>query len=554
MTRAYQYFLSIVAIVTLLAPLQVAAQEDRITEEDIKLEELFIEGLAKRMEGDQEKAMEIFQEIASKDRRNHTVLYEIARIQKRNEKEIEALQTIDRAIRIAPENIWYHLFKAGVQETMGDYLGAAETQSMVVALDPQNSRHYFRMADNYLRVNRVQEALGALETLYQKNGSFEELHQRRYDIYRNTGQLNLAVEEIKSLIRLFPENTEYLYMLANYAQLSGNQKEAERLFKMILTIDPDDARAQLAVASSSKSEDSSEIEYLEGLKPLFANPEAQLDPKIIELIPFVEQLAANPNTELSLTLLDLVGALEKAHKSEAKIHALKGDILQLSGNQSKAISEYQKAIKLDKSVFTVWEQLLYLLAEEGDYEEMYETSEDALDVFPNQVRLWIFNAKALIGLKKQKDALNALDQARFMATGQTALLQEIGALRGAILFHQGLHQEAIKIFEETISINPGNLPVITKFAFYLSTEAAQLEEGKTQLVHQMKSAPNHPLLIGTLAVIHYLQNQSEEALVLLKTLTPNTPPTDKLINLIQSNTKAGEVTQFWRTVLEGGAS
>jgi len=554
MTIAYQSIFSIILAFVLMSTSEISAQDNRMSEEDIKQEELFIEALSKRMEGDTEKALEIFQGIASKDRRNHTVLYEIARIQKKSDKEMEAIQTIDRAIRIDSENIWYHLFKAGVQEMIGDYIGAAETQTSVIQLDPYNSRHYFRKADNYLRVNKVQDALNALADLENKNGSFEELHQRRYDIYRNSGQISLAVNEIYSLLQLFPANTEYLYMLANHMNLSGQGAKADSLFQIILQLDPDDARAQLALASAYKSGNSSDVEYLTGLKKLFANPEAQLDPKIIELIPFVEKLTTQPDPDLGSRLIELMESIEKAHPKEAKVHALKGDILQLSSKRSEAISEYKKALKLEKGVFTVWEQILYLQTEAGDFEDMYETSEDALDIFPNQARLWVFSAKALRGLKQYPNALNSLDQAQMMASGQTPLLQEIAAIRGAILFDQGKSGEAYKSFDEAVALNPENIAIVSRQAFYKALTPTQTEAAGKQLSSMLNKNPNHPLLVGTFSVINLLLDKQEEALASIENYKNKDTPLARLYSLIENKADINQILQFWKSVLEGGAS
>lgn len=545
-----------VGIVSLVIMSQTSAQEVRITEEEIRLEQSYIEALTMKMDGDLEAALKAFEEIASKERRNHAVLYEIARIQKKLEREEDALQTIDRALRLESDNLWYLGFKAELQELMGNYAGAIETFNSIINIEPYNSGYYFRKTENFLRLGKPADAIITLDELLEEIGSTEEIHQRRYDIFRNMGEFEKATEELEALLNIFPGNTEYLYMLATHYKQEGLSRESDSLYALILEIDPSDAKAQLALSGQQKL-NSGDTEYLLGLQKLFENDRADLDPKILELIPFVEKLTEKEDPKLAEALLKMVSYLETTHKDEAKVFALKADIQQLSGDSEGAILSYRKALQLEKGIYSVWEQLLYLLYEKGEFEALYKLSEEALDVYPNQIRVWIFNAKALRGLKRNKEALNSLEQAGFMAIGQDFINQEILSTRAAIQHDMGDLDESRKTFNEALSIIPDNQLVIARMAFYMAKNDSSTADAEELLNKNLKLFPNSPILTGTLALVQFKLGQKENAVQLLTGLNGQQVMDSRLQNLedrIQAGTDIKDLFEYWKVMLEGGPS
>src|SRR5690606_35963543 len=122
--------------------------------------------------------------------------------------------------------------------------------------------------------------------------------------------LDDANEEIYKLRRLYPDNKEYIYMLATYQKQKGNNQLADSLSKEILKIDPSDARATLALAQNSAKK-TDDVAYLRSLKPLFSNTQSNLDVKIIELIPYVEKLNEKYDPAISSELIALAEILAK---------------------------------------------------------------------------------------------------------------------------------------------------------------------------------------------------------------------------------------------------
>ena len=538
-----------------LVNVSLQAQENRITEEDINAEQAFIEALALRMNGQPDKALQKLEELANQDRRNPDLLYEIARIQIGKEQYNEALITIERAIRLDGDQVWYRELKVGILELLQNYVGAVAELDMLIELQPYHTELYFRKCEHLLQLNNPTAALKTLDDLISKLGLYEQAHQRKYDIYRNVGDLNKAAEELKSLLIIEPRNTEYLFLLASHYNQIGNKQEAQKLYEQILSIDPSNARATLALNNADKNK-MGDVAYLKSLQSLFNDQAAELDPKIIELIPFVEKLGANSDKELPMTLLEMVDILDRVHKKEAKVAAIKGDILQYSGDADGAIEAYQNALKLSKKVFAVWEQLMLLQLDRADFSSLLTTSEDALDYFPNQPKVWILHSKAHRGLKDFDNALFALEQALIMAVGQQKMQQEILCLKAAIWYDKGNKVKAEELFDEALKLNPENAHTLSKKMLYLALDPATYQKAKDIASSFSKKSNVSPLLRGTYAIVLYKQDKTA-AIQYLQTAPPSNPQESSLLyieELMRNNILYEELIKIWKFVVEGGPS
>lgn len=496
--------------ILILTGFATAAQPVRISEEEINIEKQFIEAYTFSLFAEYDKAENLFLEILKNDKRNAAVYFELAKISLKKEDPEKALQNIDNAIRFEADNYYYLLFKVDLLEQNGRYQEAALLCDELIRIQKEDPDIFYRKVDNLVRISKYEEALTTLNGLETTFGSYEELHQRKYDLLRNMGRLEEANDEIYKLHKLYPDNTEYLYMLATYQKQKGNKQLSDSLSREILRIDPSDARATLALAQNS-TKNADDVTYLQSLKPLFSNTQSNLDVKIIELIPFVEKLNEKYDPAINAELIVLAEILAKTHQKEAKVFSLTGDIYNLSNNHSEAIKAYKSALSLDKSTFTVWEQLMELQFITRDANGLFNTTENALDLFPNKISVWIMNARAYSLLGKFKEARSGYEQALAMSGQNMRLRQEIHAQIGSTYFQEGNAAAAEKEFDSARKIQnlPPELTVLQ--ADHLILGKINIPKADTLIKAALVNYPGHPLLLAAKARIELSKQQLDKA-------------------------------------------
>ena len=390
------------------------AQKSRMSEADIKLETKYLEGYAAQMSGDSEKAEGIYKAILDVDSKNDATMYQLARLyclSKRNDKALDLIKT---AIALNAQNPWYKVLLADIYQKYGKNREAADIYGQLVKLTPDNYDNYMQWAYLLGLAGDAKEAIKAFDALEKRTGVQESIARQKHSLYLVLDDSKKAAKELQKLIDSDPSDVSHYQLLAEYYQRIGDTEKAKEVFQKILVIAPNDVQATLALAQSKKV-DNQDVAYINSLVPIFQNKTLALDKKIMELIPYVNKVAEKRDKTLADALLGVIRTLDEAHPNEAKIYAIQADVLYQTGQLSEAAALYKKTLSLNKKVYAVWEQLMYIQLETKDFDGLLKTSDEAMDLFPNQGNAFYMNGLALNTKAKYDDALNNLQQALLMA-------------------------------------------------------------------------------------------------------------------------------------------
>ncbi|MCC6414105.1 MAG: tetratricopeptide repeat protein [Saprospiraceae bacterium] len=403
----------------LIAQNTIGGQAKIVPEAEVERQSLFVNAEKERMLGKHDKAMELYQKFLYDNPANDAAWYSLARTQYVMKDLVGAQESIAKAAKLQPANEWYAIFQADLFEQTGRTKDAVRIYEDLTRRYPQTAEFYQRLAYLAVLSGDPQGGLKALDKLEKLTGITEETASKKHVIYVGMGDMKKATAELVRLCEAYPAETDYKHRLAEFYETIGNKDAARQTYEQILRINPDDPIAKLAVVAKAKS--SSDAAHLASLKPLFADPRVSLDAKIKEILPYFEKLEKTNDQELVTNLLELGSLLEKAHADDPKAWSLSGDLYFYANRIDEALAKYQQCIKLNPSVFSVWENTLDILDRQGKTDELYKTAEQAIDAFPNQPRAYYYYAKASNTKGRYDDALNQLEQAMLMSGNQPAL-------------------------------------------------------------------------------------------------------------------------------------
>ena len=457
----------------LFAPTVLPAQKGTVSEAEIKIQEIFLDGNREKLLGNWDKAAEKFREVLTQDKQNDAAAYELARV-------YEALKDMDKAIVSAknaetwnPENKWYKMYLAELYQKTNKDKDAAAVYEKLVKSDPRNGEYYFKWAYFLVRAGQPDGAIKVYDELEKMLGLNDEVIRHKHTLYVGMGDYKKASKELEKLIDAFPDKTAYRHLLATFYEQIDEKAKAKAEYEKILVIDPDDARAKIALAEKEKGRD--DIGFLNSLKPVFENPNVNIDVKITEILPYVNRLADNGDRQLGNTLLGLTSILERVHPNTAKAFSVLGDVLYYTGQQDKALEKYKKTLELDDTVWLVWEQILYIHAENKNWPELVKTSEKALDIFPNQAMAQYFNGLGYNNTDEARDAVSSLQQALLMSGKNARLRYDIFNELGKAYFHLKQYAKSDEAFEEALQLNPNEPNVLKNYSYCLAARPSAAE-------------------------------------------------------------------------------
>jgi tetratricopeptide (TPR) repeat protein len=458
---------------TLAAQVSNQATAVRMSEADIQLQDKYLSGMVQYQLGKLDGAAKLFQEVLQKNPKCDACAFQLARVYTEMKDNQKALEYAKQAVTIDAKNKWYKMALAESYEKSNKDKEAAEVYKAIIEqnlFDNDYSREiYFRLTFCYVRMSDPNKALKILDDMEKKTGYAEDITTKKVTIYEALGDNKKAAIELKKLADKFPHDIGYQQLAAEYFQKLGDKNIANEFYQRILKIDPSNSKALLATATATKPNASgngsnSDIEYLNSLKDLFKKSDIKIDDKIKTFLPYAQKIAEGKNKALAAVGLELAQIIETAHPTEAKSYSLTGDMLYYNGKVAEAIEKYKKCTQINKSVYAVWEQLLYAQEELGLYADMLKTSEQALDLFPSQASAFFFNGLANEKKGNLSDAVASLEQAVMMSSKKPALKHDVFVELGVTHAKAKTYDKAEKAFEDALKLNNKSSIAMIKYA------------------------------------------------------------------------------------------
>ncbi len=535
------------------------AQTERVTAEEINIQKVFIEANKNKILGAYDEAERLFKEVLDKDKQNHTAAYELSRVYVAKNDYARALENANLALRINDSIPWYHVLKADILEARQEYAKAMEVYGKLTEMQPDEAYYYEHLAEIQEKVSLPEEALETLDRYETVFGIIEPVIRRKFDLLNELGRPEEALAQVDKLIRIYPDELDYRHLAAAYARQVGLDDRANRYYAEILRIDPNDGKANVAMASTFKT-GADDLTYLASIHTIIRNPSINVDAKVQELIPYVEKIMEKRDPALEETLFALLTDLEKNHPHDAKVFAIFGDYYNATDQLAKAREAYEKTLAIDDGVFPVWEQLISILASQRDWNTLTRTTETAMDVFPNQGSIYFYNG---IGYQMKDDYLeaeNAFSQALIMSGRDQVMTYKTLVQLAEVYQALSKYKKADEAFEKALGINGEAFPALNGYAYALALRKDRLEKAASLVEKALQARPESVRGRITKGLILLHTGSPSEARQLLESTEQDAGPDelpllyDHLGDAFLALDEAETAVLFWQRALDAGSN
>ncbi|SEQ75734.1 tetratricopeptide repeat protein [Neolewinella agarilytica] len=400
---------------TLFSSLLLAQMTKSQTPAGLKNEGSFIEAKREALLGKTTEAIGLFKELAEMEPDNDAIQFELGRLQYGEGNTNDAINHLRKAYATRPNEV-YAAFLAELYQASGQHREGAALFAGLIKKNPAREDFYLERAAFLVRAQDIRGAIASYNQLEDRIGVNAELARRKHALYLGQGDQKRAEKELTALVAAQPDNLAHRHLLAGYYQSQGDAGKARKTYQEILSIQPADVRAQLAMQEVGNKPAAAADD--DKLLALLGRADVDIDLKVGKLLPLVQQVASTQDAMLGQRAMRLAAELRRVHPDEAKAAAIEGDLYFHTGQLDKAAEAYIATIELDDTVYPVWEQLLATLYLDNQISELRKYAEDALDVYPNRPAVYVHYA---IGeaLRADFDEANSLlSQASLMVSGQ----------------------------------------------------------------------------------------------------------------------------------------
>ena len=513
--------------------------------------ELFHEGLRTKQRRQYENAITIFEACISQNKKDDAAYFALSELYGYTNQKEKSISALEKAVELDPKNDYYIQDLAIKYLATNDYKKAGETYEKLLKTNPRNPEWLINYSECLLKSNRLKDAFETLEQLQRALGETPEIYIEKYKVKRYLHEDKQAEQILLHAIEKFPSENELLAQLIDFYFETKNDDAAIKLLFKVAESDPKNGNVHLTLAQYYLERDDKPNTYKE-LKLAFECPEISLDTKTKSISYFFEKQA-----KLDLQVVELAQQLTLDYPKEAKVFTLLGDIQSKNGKDTLALKSYHRAVELDPSRYSIWEEVVIMEYEFQQYEQLHNDCKKAIEFFPTKSKLYLLAGVSANQLKKYSEAIEVLEIGKEYTGKNQELKAEFYAQLGQAYFKNKQHKEANESYETAVNLAPTNQLNLNNYAYYLANEKMDLEKAERMIKEVLVVSPNDHHFLDTYGWVLFQLGKYTEALTTFQQAQKFTQKEPLILEHIgDCQFKLGNINEainFWKLAQEKGS-
>ncbi len=486
----------------------------QLTGDDIlKAESTLIEAEKQLILENYTKAYDLFLLAKDLNPQSGAVSYKLSEVMVKNGDTEKGLEYIDEAIELDPQNKYYYIYKAEILKLVNDFDGAAEVYEILVNDLEGNKDYLYDLASIYQFQNEWDKALDTYNRIEVEFGQSFELLSEKQKIYLRQNDMQSFMRDWNKFLEEHPYDPAYILDYTNTLIANSLFEEATKWLAVVRERFPENDRVYLLLSEMERQK-GNKVEGLALLKEPFKS-------RVIDAELKVQMLGRYIGSSDSLVLLQLddrVNELVEYHPDSYRVLAFAGDYYLEKQNSTRALDHYIKAVEISPDNYSVWQNIMNLEADAGNYDSLLVHSDRALEYFPNQSIFYYFNGFANYVKENHKRAAYSLEQGKKYTTDPGLLTIFYGQL-GDVYHSLGDHTKSDAAYESALENDPMNFHVLNNYSYYLSLRETNMERAKSMSEKLVNKNPNNGTYLDTYGWVLYVMGEYKAAEKVLKKAT-----------------------------------
>ncbi len=540
-----------------VAKAAVNKPENELSEQKQKeFEYLFVEAMKQKMFGDAQKAIQLLSSCLDIDPKSSAAMYELANIHAANNDFTSASLLLEKAISLNPENVWYKRLLAQIYQQTRRFADAVTIYNDLLKDDPDNIEMLYTKAILQSNAQQFADAIATYNVMEKETGINEQISVAKQQLYIQLGETDKAFNEIKRLINFNPDEPKYYGLLADLYMNQGDTVKALENYNKILEMDPDNGFVHFSLANYYISTGDIEKSYEETKKGFSSNG---IDIK--QKLQLYVLLTSNRDKSLLTPEKEdeLIQILLKKHPDEYMVYAIYAESLIKQQKLAEARAALKKALNLHSNDYQLWEHLMFLDNDLQKWNELYDDSKKVVELFPNQPQGYLLHAVACIQLEKYKETVTIIDEGIDFIVDNQPLKGQFFMLKGEAVYKLNKKEEAFKLFDKAVQLDPQNYIAMNNYAYYLSLDGGDLNKAEKMSGKVVEHFPNNATYLDTYAWVLFKKGEYSLAKFYMESAIKNDSENNATLlehygDILFKAGQPNDAVKFWKKAKNNGGN
>ncbi len=479
-----------------------------------KFDYIFQEAMRQKLANKYDAAIDLFDYCRQLDPYSGAVLYELSELYRYVKNDSLAIQSLEFACKLYPENYWYKnkLVSFYLEQRRTDE--ALKNVEDMARLFPEKGEVLGMLLELYENKNDYANMVKVLDKIEVKEGKSEQLSMEKFRLFLQMNDEKRAFEEMENLADEYPNDLRYQVVIGDLYLDAGKKEEALKQYKMVEAQDSTNMTLLLSMANFYHQE-GDEARYQEYISKVLTNKDVDDATRGRMLGVLVrENLTTNADSTQLLSLFDKV-------LQEPQEHA---DILELKVRymvtKNMPISEVKpvlhQMLDIDPENDMARQQLLAYAIEENDTLGIVNVCKPAVDYNAEDPVFYYYLGVAYFQMQEKEKAVEAFRSGLNHVENsdnenKLQLCVNMYALLGDIYHQLGQDDKAFQAYDSCLVYKKNDAMVLNNYAYYLSLKKKDLQRAEEMSRLSNELEPDNATYLDTYAWVLFQQKRYDEA-------------------------------------------
>lgn len=480
-----------------------------------KFDYIFQEAMRQKLANNYDAAIDLFDYCRQLDPYSGAVLYELSELYRYVKNDSLAIQALEFACKLYPENYWYK------NKLVSFYLDQRRTDEALknvedmARLFPEKEEVLWMLHDLYESKNDYANMVKVLDKIEVKEGKSEKLSMMKFGLFVQMNDEKRAFEEMEKLADEYPNDLRYQVVIGDLYLDAGKKEEALKQYKMVEAQDSTNMTLLLSMANFYHQE-GDEARYQEYISKVLTHKDVDDVTRVRMLGVLVrENLDTHADSTYLLALFDKVLQEPQEHTDILELKVRYMDKKKMPVEDQKPI--LRRILEIDPEHDMARHMLLKYAVEENDHQSIVNICKPAVEYNADSPVFYFYMGVEYYLIDEKEKSMDALrsglnrvenemdEENRFkIRTHSYALLGDI--------YHQlGQDDKAFQAYDSCLIYNKNDAMVLNNYAYYLSLKKKDLQRAEEMSRLSNELEPDNATYLDTYAWVLFQQKRYDEA-------------------------------------------
>lgn len=396
------------------------SQDNRPSETELKIEEMFIKATQKKILGFEDEALALFVDLLKKDPENAEVAYQISRLKQQSNSITEAIQYAQLAFEMEQGTIYQNHYIQLLKQS-GDDQAAFNLYESLLKNDPSNNEYLYEFAFLNDKVGKTDQAIKMLNTLQKQSGLNEKISFSKYNFYLKLNKSKKAVQELIALSEAFSENAEYMIQVAQHYDSNEDESAAKVWYEKAIQKDPMNVKANIALLNDHLDNNNPEG-YFKSVKVILISPQTPIQNKTALFKEMIDHLFSGKIQIDEVELFELLSTLKQIYPGDTLLNGLMGEVYFYYGRFNKAKNHYLRGLNDQKNNVLMWTRILDCFIHLDYQRDFIAYANEFYELFPANASAYLYTGVAKFYEGDFSLAIQKLKEADLISSNDPAVL------------------------------------------------------------------------------------------------------------------------------------